>query len=919
MKKICFNKGWSFTFEKDLDAFNTFGHLKYADASNASSRFYDHSNWTPVDLPHDWAITLPRSIWGDMTHGAYPSSHWHHKRTEGRTDEPMDVREIGWYRKQFFLDASYANKRIFIDFEGVFRDSIVWVNGVYIDRHASGYTGFTYEITDHLLIGEENSIAIRVNTEQHEGWWYEGAGIYRNVWLCVAEPIYFPLYQTVVKAKIDGTVEATAKIFNDTEQPVCDTAHWSVKDPLGNMVAEAEASFSVDAYSETAVTVELKVENPLLWHVDTPNLYTLSVNAGDETSEVFGFRSFSFDADRGFFLNGKPLKLYGACNHHDFGGVGTALNDNLNFYKVSMLKKMGINAVRSSHNPQSPAFLRACDELGMLVMEETRAFGTSPEALRQMKSMVERSRNHPSIFLWSIGNEEFSVQSLDWSYRLGKKMMRYIRELDDTRLFTYGGSNGSDYTGVNSAVDVRGINYVQNGVRKTDPNGYWVETYHKNHPHQPILGSEESSYVLGRGELQDDIGSGILDCAGDITMHWGSTPKGWVKYYERYPFLAGGFIWTGFDYRGEPNPYTHANHTSSFGTIDLCGIPKPPFYYYRAWFTNEPVLKLTPHWNYDEGDLAKIVLYTNCECVTVTLNGKEIGTYHPEKLDDVRLEIPFEAGVLRAEGVRNGIRYTDELKTAGKAASVCCETVLQGTEEDDISIVELRAVDENGNFCPLATDTVSLTLPTGNIVGVGNGDPADFGYEQKPTEEEIRYIRTFSNEGGGLYEIPPKVGNSQSRTHFHFPSYQSNLEGFEEDYRIVVYSEALQDVPVEKVFTTRIRGIKQYEYLEFERFGADVTVYVNGKEVGNNKRSARDTSVRYTRPYRFYCDFSEEVNEIRVVATLAHEKVVPISGYVKVGRIKKTPWQVRLHYGLARVFLKTTAPQELNAQLVKEN
>jgi len=412
-----------------------------------------------------------------------------------------------------------------------------------------------------------------------------------------------------------------------------------------------------------------------------------------------------------------------------------------------------------------------------------------------------------------------------------------------------------------------------------------------------------------------------LDCAGDMTMHWGSTPRGWVKYYDRYPFLAGGFIWTGFDYRGEPNPYTHANHTSSFGTIDLCGIPKPPFYYYRAWFTDEPVLKLTPHWNYTEGETAKIILYTNCEKVRVTLNGKEIGCYRPEKFDDIRMEIPFEAGVLRAEGIKNGACCTDELRTAGQAVDVRCETVLCALGDGDVSIVELQAIDKNGNLCPLADDTVFLTLPAdcGTIVGVGNGDPTDFGYEQQPPEEELRYVRIFSDETGAFYEVPPKLPNQLSRTHFHHIERQNGQVGFEEDYRLVVRTDEDTDLPIERVYTTKLRGIQGYEYLEFERFGANVTVFVNGREVGNNLRSARDSSVRYTRPYRFYCDFCDGVNEISVKATLANDKAIPFSGYVKIGKIKRTPWQVRLHYGLARVFLKSAQPQKLTATLSEDN
>ncbi|MBR7099111.1 MAG: beta-galactosidase, partial [Clostridia bacterium] len=514
---------------------------KYSDAAGAAARFYDYSNWQTVDLPHDWAISLQKNCFANYFAGAYPNTSYH-RFMEERHSNIETVYNIGWYRKQFFIDPEWEGKRVFIEFEGIFRDAIVWVNGVYLDRHNSGYTSFTIEITDHLVIGEDNSIAVRVDSEQLEGWWYEGAGIYRNVHLLIGEPTYFKYNQTVVKADLNGRVEASAILVNDTADIAEKTVAWCIEDANGGEVARAESTVLIAPYSEKATDVEMQVDTPNLWSVDTPYLYTLKLQAGcEQTSERFGIRTVAFDPERGLLLNGEPLKVRGACVHQDFGGVGVALTDNLQYYKIKRLKDMGVNAYRCSHHAPSPTLLDACDELGMLVMDETRTFGTSPEAIRQLTDLIERDRNHPCVFIWSLGNEEFSVQSNEWSYRLMEKMTRFAKALDPTRPVTYGGNNGSNFTGANGASEIRGVNYIRN-----DKSGEWLDIYHREHPEQPIIGTEESSYVLSRGGAVNDLGRGLLDSSGNVTMPWGSTPKGWVKYMEKRDYFAGSFMWTGF-------------------------------------------------------------------------------------------------------------------------------------------------------------------------------------------------------------------------------------------------------------------------------------------------------------------------------------------------------------------------------------
>uniref|UniRef100_UPI004055EFC9 glycoside hydrolase family 2 TIM barrel-domain containing protein n=1 Tax=Agathobacter sp. TaxID=2021311 RepID=UPI004055EFC9 len=902
MLKFNFNKDWQFTFENNLDAFNHFGHAKYTHAYGAPARYYKFNNWQRIDLPHDWAIALQKDLNANNGAGARANSHYHRSRTEMNSDA-KEIYNIGWYRKEFSFNPEWENKRVFIEFEGIFRDATLWVNGVYIDRHCSGYTSFIAEITDHLVKDDINSIAVRVDSDQPEGWFYEGSGIYRNVNLFVGEEAYFSLRKTFVKSDIDGNVSATAVLVNDTDKEYNEQVCWTVSDNLGNTVAETKTEVSIPPYSEKTISADLKVKNPELWHVDTPNLYTLCIGTLNEcTEETFGFRSIAFDADKGFFLNGKPLKLYGACVHQDFGGVGIALTDNLNYYKIQKLKEMGVNAYRASHHAPSPAILKACDELGMLVMDETRTFGTSPEATRQLVSLVERDRNHPSVFIWCIGNEEFYVQDLEWSNRLAAKMTRIVKTLDDTRPVTYGGSNGENFEGANGASEIRGINYIRNG------EAGWIDKYHLDHPHQPIIGTEESSYVLSHMGTENDLGSCRIDFTGDVTMIWGSTPKGWVKFFEERDFLLGGFMWTGFDYHGEPNPFENGNVSSSFGAIDLCGIEKPVFHYYKAWWTNEPVLKIAPHWNFKEGETAKIRVYTNCDNITLSLNGKSLGTKEVERFDTPIWEIPFEPGTLSASGTKDGKTITDEIKTAKDICEIKCTPVLVGKTAEDTSIIQIDALDKDGTPCPFAENQVELSITDGKIIGVCNGDPACLDYEQKSLTEITKFIRVM-NCDGNMITLPSKTPNAAVRR-YDFMYTEPKTELFEDDYRLVISNHSETKDKKDYTFTTKILNTENYEYIEFERISGAFQVSLNGKEI------AFENDADINRPYRIYCDFQEGDNEIKIKVTTHKPAIGAISGYVKAGKLLDTPWIVRLFNGRARIFVKTSDIHSVKATLI---
>ena len=902
MKKICINKDWLFTFEGNIDHFNQFGFEKYMDASGAPARFYEYSSWQKIDLPHDWAVGLKKDLHANTFAGARASSPFHRYMTEKHSDTET-VYSIGWYRKSFFAPEEWKDKRVFIEFEGVFRDSIVWVNGTYLDRHLSGYTSFTLELTDHLLYGEMNSVAVRACSDQNEGWWYEGAGIYRNVFLNIAPNVYVKPEETVVKAGTDGNVFVSAVVRNETDAEFEDIVRFEILNAEGNVVREGVSSVLAPAYSEGNAEIILSVSSPHLWHVDDPYLYKLRISVGSDVSEIpFGIRSVSFDADRGFLLNGKSLKIRGACVHQDFGGVGVALSDNLQYYKIMRLKEMGANAYRCSHNAPAPALLRACDELGMLVMDETRLFGTSPEAVRQMTDVIKRDRNHPCVFIWSLGNEEFSIQNQPISKSLMEKMTRIAKRLDDTRPVTYSGNNGSNFIGANAASEIRGVNYIRNDSKE---GGGWLKKYHEDHPDQPIIGTEEASYVLSRSGAKTDLGASRLDSTGLVTMPWGSTPKGWVKYFEDRDYLAGSFMWTGFDYRGEANPFITANVSSSFGTIDLTGMEKPPFYYYKAWWTDEIVLKITPHWNFEAGETAEISVFTNLPEITLSVNGRKIETRKVEKYDAPLFHVPFEAGEISVTGEKDGKIYTDSIKTASDEKNISVKCILDGANEGDIAIFEMEALDENGVFCPLSDKEISLSVKGGAIVGVGNGDPASLDDEQMKPGEKAVFLRTFTCENA-LFTVPHKVKN-HLRPRYDFMEIEEDMRGFDDDLRRVARFRDSKNPPVVRTFETVVSGVRDYEYIEFERLGGNAKIYVNGEFVGDNITYEGRVSVSYARPYRFPAKFRKGDNVITCVIETHEDSDPAMSGNVKIGKKTDPEWKVRLHFGKARVFVKPEA------------
>jgi beta-galactosidase len=507
---------------------------------------FNDSKWQTVNLPHDWGMTLPFT---DQAEGRWGS------RPLGRQ---FPDTSIGWYRKTFKLPATDRGRRISVEFEGVCHDCVVEVNGFFVGTHFSGYTSFSYDITDFLHYGGDNVIAVRVDARANEGWWYQGAGIYRHVWLTKTSPVCVPLWGTQVLSRVDGTVAhvtVKADVANNMAQAKDATVQSSILDDSGQVVATGQpVAVHVEPWGRAPSACVIDVPNPKLWSLDAPMMYRVStsVKVGDAQTDVyetpFGIRTISFDPDKGFFLNGQPVRIKGYCDHEQHAIVGVAMPDSLWPWEINKLKtEVGGNAIRTSHNAPSPALLDACDRQGILVMDEQRLFSSGEEGLKQLDSLVERDRNHPSIVIWSAGNEEWAEQSSPDSIPVMQRLQDEFHRLDPTRPVTFAASNGGDLNGLNKVADVRGINYLGAFNKNFTP-----EQYHQQMPTQPIIGTEEG--------MGDDG----------------------IKAMQEYPWYSGAFIWTGFAYYGEAKwPYIVA----PFGLFDICGFPNHGNYerFQKAW------------------------------------------------------------------------------------------------------------------------------------------------------------------------------------------------------------------------------------------------------------------------------------------------------------------------------------------------
>jgi beta-galactosidase len=728
-ERISLDRGWQFALGHAADATRDFDFardrslVKAGEARGAAGFKFDDSNWKQIDLPHDWCIDLPlvqKNEREHVEHGSFAIG----------PDFPEN--SVGWYRRSFTIPKRDLGQRISVEFDGVFRDSVCWINGHRLGRHASGYIGFRYDLTDYLNFGGENVIAVRVDATQYEGWWYEGAGISRHVWLVKTNPVHVAPWGTFVTSQVRknvANVTVRTKIRNHSDEVrvvACNTGILPVVARAGRPCYK-RTRVRVQPWGESELEQTIKVRNRRLWSCHEPNLYQCqsTLTSGptilDKYTTTFGIRTFRWDAKRGFFLNGKPLKIKGMCMHRDHAGVGVALPDRLHELRVEKLKEMGCNAFRASHYPHAPELLDACNRLGILVMAENRLAGSSPEILGNLRDMILRDRNHPSVFLWSLANEEHCVQWSIAGERIGRTMVRLCHELNPTRKVTAAMHDKGLGVGFANIVDVHGWNYIKVGD---------IDSYHRKHPDRPIIGSEEASTVTTRGIYADDAARGYVRAYDERAPKWGSTAEDWWKFFTARNWLAGGFVWTAFDYRGEPIPYKWPCTASHFGVMDLCGFPKDLYYYYKSWWSNEPVLHLFPHWNWAgrEGEEIDVRCFTNCDEVELFLNHRSHGRKSVEKNSHVAWKVKFEPGTLQAIGyVKGKPRMTAQHSTTGAPHQLLLVPDRSALTADgrDVSCVTVSVVDAEGRSVPTADQQVRFEISgAGKLIGLGNGDPS---------------------------------------------------------------------------------------------------------------------------------------------------------------------------------------------------
>jgi beta-galactosidase len=718
--------GWKFTFGHGADPTRDLGFGKSQDdfAKTGDFKFakvgYDDSKWRALNLPHDWAVELP------FVRDEALQSHGY--KPLGRRYPETSV---GWYRKEFEIPASDAGRRVNLEFDGAFRDVLLFVNGCFVGRNDNGYAPFCFDITDFLAVGQKNCIVARVDASFGDGWFYEGAGIYRHVWLTKTAALHLRRWESCVRSELQGdqaVLSFSTVVGNESAKSETFSLSWDFLDPAGRIVARSEVD---EKTLEPGANIRIEesgklVDHPALWSVEAPNLYTAVITVKtngtvrDAERVTFGLRTVRFDADHGFILNGQPLKIQGTCNHQDHAGVGAAVPDRLQAFRIGVLQQMGSNAVRTSHNMPTPELVAACDRMGMMMMCETRQMSSSPEGLAQLETMIKRYRNSPSIILWSIGNEEWQLQKeeAEQGAKIAAAMVRRCHELDPTRVVS-AAVNGDNEKGVSEALDIIGFNY----------NLKFPDDYHKKHPTRPVFGSETASTISTRGVYQTDPLRNTLSAYDENHPEWAELAEEWWSFYGTREWLAGGFAWTGFDYRGEPTPYGWPSINSNFGIVDMCGFPKDNFFYYKAWWTKQPVLHLFPHWNWEgrEGDEIPVWVHSNLDEVELLLNGKSLGRQKVPRLGHVEWKVRYEPGTIAAHGWKDGkLALTEERTTTGPAVALrlTSERTEIDADGEDVGILTVSAVDSQGRAVPTADVLVDFKVTgEGALIGVGNGDP----------------------------------------------------------------------------------------------------------------------------------------------------------------------------------------------------
>lgn len=755
---INFNKSWKFSFENN---------------EKAITNQFNDANWRVLNLPHDWSIE-----------GQFSEQHL--STTQGGA-LPTG---LAWYRKSFSMPATAQNKVVWIEFDGVYRNSEVWINGHYLGKRPSGYTSFRYELSKFLKYWKEkNVIAVKVdNSEQPNSRWYTGSGIYRNVRLVITSQIaidQWGVFTTTPKvSQEEAEINVEVNLLNRTKKnQVVDIQNIIVDSEGKVIVSELTKNLSLKD-STGKYFQQLKIKKPQLWSIEKPYLYKVITKVFQQNQEIdvyestLGIRFFNFETEKGFSLNGKPTKIHGVCMHHDLGALGAAVNVRAMERQLEILKAMGCNGIRTAHNPPAPEFLDLCDKMGFIVMDEAfdmwkkrkskKDYSSDWTAWHQkdLEDFIKRDRNHPSIFMWSIGNE-IREQFDSTGITITKELAQIVKKLDNTRLVTSALTENvpdKNFIFQSGALDLLGFNYKHEGY--TD--------FLKNFPNQKFIASETASALESRGRYempQENIQFSSRDVKtqtrnadwttsayDNVAAYWGTTHEEAWKAVKNAPYIAGTYVWTGFDYLGEPHPYPWPARSSYFGIIDLAGFPKDVYYMYQSEWTEKPVLHLLPHWNWEKGKTVEVwAYYSQGDEVELFLNDKSLGIRKKGVNDfHVKWSVNYEAGTLKAVSRKDGkIVLTDEVKTAGKAFKIKLSADRQSIKAngEDLSFIKVSIVDENGNLVPEANHLVNFSLEgVGSIAGVDNG------YQASLEPFKANYRRAFNGLCLAIVQASEKVG-----------------------------------------------------------------------------------------------------------------------------------------------------------------
>ena len=684
---------------------------------------YDDTGWRDVDLPHDFVVE-----------GGFVEEMW----TGSHGSKPTGV---GWYRRRFNVDAADLGRRFYLFFDGVFRDSRVYLNSYFVGQHASGYTSFYLDVTDVIEYGGENVLVVRADATRQEGWFYEGGGIYRHVWLVKTAPVHVAPWGTFVSTELPspGTsrtahVRVETTLANRLSREVPCEVVSTLRNPVGEVVGTARSAAACAAGDETSVAQFIDVAEPQLWSDRHPHLHVVETQVVldgrvvDEYRTTAGLRQVRFDPDAGLLLNGEPVKMKGVCCHQDHAGVGVALPDHLHEFRLRRLLEMGCNAYRCAHHPATPELLDAADRLGILVMAENRLLSSADHSRQDLEAMIRRDRNHPSIVLWSLGNEEFYKQWHPSSVRVTRTLQDAVHRWDPTRPVTLAicfwnpainKPEPLDHLPLPSAeLDVMGFNYT---------GEYWGP-YHDKYPRQPTVVSEASTPSQTRGCYGTDDARVRLGWL-DPRSNWAAAEDHWQRVALN-PYLSGIFLWTGFDYRGEPGPFGWPAINSQFGVMDTCGFPKDAYYYYRAMWRDEPQVHVLPHWNWPDriGRPIRMACYTNCPNVELFVNGCSQGSKSVPFAGHAEWpEVVYTPGVVEAKGYRDGqVVAVARVETTGPASTIRLtpDRARIAAERGDGCVVDVAVVDAQGRVVPDADNEIVFGVEgPGRIIGVGNGHP----------------------------------------------------------------------------------------------------------------------------------------------------------------------------------------------------